>query len=278
MVPSIGSNKKCPSCREQQRAFIEKEPLLSAIKSAENKLNEFRLAESEELQDLIFASVFGKNNLIKRAQEETEEQSSEGEPQVEQAPIEPEPNEPAMPQKSEINIDMAANDLANKVSNALQAVGIDPSSKDVADVINALAWNSDKKLIVAQAATTPTEPTTPPKKPTGLKQSLDRTIRRENTPSMFQKFRSLTPTQATAVNNIFGQFIRLHGAETFTMPILSDPATAVTNLQIMKDRSRLIGNLVEDLSTVLKTRAESIDFLISAGVDPTLVKKTFFAE
>jgi hypothetical protein len=269
MEPSIGHNKKCPHCRERQRTFKINEPIFSAVKSAENKLNEFRLAESEELEDLIFASVFGKNNLIKRAQEETEEQAPEAEQQFEQMPpVAPEPNAPAMPKEPEINIDMAANDLANKVSYALEAVGIDPSSKDVADVINALASDNDKKISLAQKAEKSNSGVNPAAPTQGdlFAAMQDATIRAE-TPESQKDVIQFTPYEATAANNIWDYYTRTYGAEIFYLV----PENNNYDRSVNDYRRGIIATMISQLNSVFKTPDKTINFFRMNGLDPSRV-------
>jgi hypothetical protein len=69
MEPSIGHNKKCPYCINSQKAFVTAEPIIDAIRTAEHKINEFRISDSKDLESIIFASIFGNKNLFKIAAE-----------------------------------------------------------------------------------------------------------------------------------------------------------------------------------------------------------------
>ena len=116
MEPSLGQNKRCPFCREKRRSFLSKDAVTASLRVAENLREEFELGAAQELEDKIFASIFGNKELIKFAQVEDNKEEAPEEP-VEV----PTPEQPQQPEQSEseqkIDPNQALNELVSSLSN-----------------------------------------------------------------------------------------------------------------------------------------------------------------
>lgn len=76
MTPYLGPNKKCPDCWERLQSLKK----IDAVPAAFQQANELYVQNNEgakELENKLFASIFGPNNLIKFAAEEQEEENAE---------------------------------------------------------------------------------------------------------------------------------------------------------------------------------------------------------
>lgn len=71
MTPYLGPNKKCPDCWERLQSLKK----IDAVPAAFQQASELYVQNNEgakELENKLFASIFGPNNLIKFAAEEEE--------------------------------------------------------------------------------------------------------------------------------------------------------------------------------------------------------------
>ncbi len=76
MTPYLGPNKKCPDCWGRLQSLKN----IDAVPAAFQQANELYVQNNEgakELENKLFASIFGPNNLIKFAAEEQEEENAE---------------------------------------------------------------------------------------------------------------------------------------------------------------------------------------------------------
>ena len=76
MTPYLGPNKKCPDCWERVKSLKN----IDAVPAAFQQANELYVQNNEgakELENKLFASIFGPYNLIKFAAEEQEEENAE---------------------------------------------------------------------------------------------------------------------------------------------------------------------------------------------------------
>jgi hypothetical protein len=76
MTPYLGPNKKCPDCWERLQSLKN----IDAVPAAFQQANELYVQNNEgakELENKLFASIFGPNNLIKFAAEKQEEENAE---------------------------------------------------------------------------------------------------------------------------------------------------------------------------------------------------------
>jgi len=145
----LGQNKKCPECRSKQAQFIKgADSIVHALRIAEDKYNNFKLTESEELQNLIFASIFGSKNLLKVAQEQEQNTNLEqSAPEVTEQPAQ---------QEDTAFVDAASNQLAHEIASAFLEVGlnenVDGAAAQVLNKIFADSTSSNIKLAQANAA------------------------------------------------------------------------------------------------------------------------------
>lgn len=117
MEPSLGQNKRCPFCREKRQSFLKKDAVTASLRVAENLREEFELSAAQDLEDKIFASIFGNKELIKFAQvEENKEETTDTEPI--EAPAPEQPQQPEQPQiEQQIDPNQALNELVSSLSN-----------------------------------------------------------------------------------------------------------------------------------------------------------------
>ena len=71
MTPYLGPHKKCPDCWERIQSLKKSDAVPAAFQQA-NELYVQNNAGAKDLENKIFASIFGPNNLIKFAAEEEE--------------------------------------------------------------------------------------------------------------------------------------------------------------------------------------------------------------
>jgi len=71
MTPYLGPHKKCPDCWERIQSFKKTDAVPAAFQQA-NELYVQNNDGAKDLENKLFASIFGPNNLIKFAAEEEE--------------------------------------------------------------------------------------------------------------------------------------------------------------------------------------------------------------
>ena len=71
MTPYLGPNKKCPDCWERLQSLKNIDAVPAAFQQA-NELYVQNNSGAKDLENKLFASIFGPNNLIKFAAEEEE--------------------------------------------------------------------------------------------------------------------------------------------------------------------------------------------------------------
>ena len=71
MTPYLGPNKKCPDCWERVKSLKNIDAVPAAFQQA-NELYVQNNSGAKDLENKLFASIFGPNNLIKFAAEEEE--------------------------------------------------------------------------------------------------------------------------------------------------------------------------------------------------------------
>ena len=76
MTPYLGPNKKCPDCWERLQSLKNIDAVPAAFQQA-NELYVQNNSGAKDLENKLFASIFGPNNLIKFAAEEQEEENAE---------------------------------------------------------------------------------------------------------------------------------------------------------------------------------------------------------
>ena len=119
MEPSLGHSKRCPFCREKRKSFLNKDAVTASLRVAENLREEFELGAAQDLEDKIFASIFGNKELIKFAQiEENKENKEEATEEPTEAPTPEQPQQPEQPQpEQKIDPSQALNELVSSLSN-----------------------------------------------------------------------------------------------------------------------------------------------------------------
>lgn len=116
MEPSLGHSKRCPFCRDKRKSFLNKDAVTASLRVAENLREEFELGAAQELEDKIFASIFGNKELIKFAQVEENKEEAPEEPA--EAPAPEQPQQPEQPQpEQKIDPNQALNELVSSLSN-----------------------------------------------------------------------------------------------------------------------------------------------------------------
>ena len=81
MTPYLGPHKKCPDCWERIQSLKKSDAVPAAFQQA-NELYVQNNAGAKDLENKIFASIFGPNNLIKFATEEEENVEAPVDPNV----------------------------------------------------------------------------------------------------------------------------------------------------------------------------------------------------
>ena len=71
MTPYLGPHKKCPDCWERIQSLKKSDAVPAAFQQA-NELYVQNNDDAKDLENKLFASIFGPNNLIKFAAEEEE--------------------------------------------------------------------------------------------------------------------------------------------------------------------------------------------------------------
>lgn len=81
MTPYLGPHKKCPDCWDRIQSLKKSDAVPAAFQQA-NELYVQNNAGAKDLENKIFASIFGPNNLIKFAAEEEENVEAPVDPNV----------------------------------------------------------------------------------------------------------------------------------------------------------------------------------------------------
>lgn len=81
MTPYLGPHKKCPDCWERIQSLKKSDAVPAAFQQA-NELYVQNNAGAKDLENKIFASIFGPNNLIKFAAEEEENVEAPVDPNI----------------------------------------------------------------------------------------------------------------------------------------------------------------------------------------------------
>ncbi len=268
MEPSIGQNKKCPGCRKHQQDFVKSEPVFSAIKSAESKLNEFRLAESEDLEHAIFASIFGNKNLIRFAEEEQNLESVSEEPQTETPQTEI--NQPEDPEQNADFIESSVDVMANEIAKALQSAGLSPSSEDAAQLINAVFSNSNfENVKIAQTSNSNAEQAFKNNPAVGMTESI--AMQPQYHPADLGPYGQLTPQEARALESIYDNYVSLYGRAFF------ERLPQTSNENIMENRRRMVifSNYLADVTKITNDQNKIFSFYQKMGIRPDIPMATY---
>ena len=130
MTPYLGPHKKCPDCWERIQSLGKSDAVPAAFQQA-NELYVQNNAGAKDLENKIFASIFGPNNLIKFAAEEEENAEaptdivpdtndnlpSQEVPQQVEAPVEAPATQVSQEPQAEIIVDSQINNFVAQQAN-----------------------------------------------------------------------------------------------------------------------------------------------------------------
>lgn len=126
MMPYLGPNKKCPDCWDRMQALKNPDPVPTAFQQA-NQLYTQNNKSAQELENKLFASIFGPSNLIKyAAEEENVESPTDIVPDTNHSlPIQEVPQQVETPRETliqqpeqpEVVVDSQINDLVAQQAN-----------------------------------------------------------------------------------------------------------------------------------------------------------------
>lgn len=121
MDPFIGTNKKCPHC-VGARQNLKNDAVPTAFQVANSHYENNNIREAVNLENKLFATIFGNKDLIKFAQEDDKSNTDNPVDTVDSTPVEevPQPVEPTQPQTDEQNsqqVEMAVSTQINTLVN-----------------------------------------------------------------------------------------------------------------------------------------------------------------
>ena len=127
MMPYLGPNKKCPDCWDRMQALKNTDPVPTAFQQA-NQLYVQNNEGARDLENKLFASIFGPTNLIKYAAEEEENAESPTDTvpdnnvslptqEVPQQVETPSETPVQQPEQTEVVVDSQINDLVAQQAN-----------------------------------------------------------------------------------------------------------------------------------------------------------------
>jgi len=262
MEPSIGNHKKCPGCRKHQHEFANSEPVFGAMRAAESKIQDFRLAESQEIEQALFASIFGNKSLFKYAEDEqneepsvpTEVQETEMPPaQLENEQSETDPNN---------SVDVAAQELASKINEKLEEAGLG-DKESIVKILNAIFANDDSgKSVTAQI-------TTPAVADDSFKGNPMLDLAKSSLPfqPQYQPYGQLSPYEAQALDNIYRRYVSYYGTDFFVRL----PETP-ENLQENFNRQQIFGKFIDEVERIAQNPAKIQGFFQRMGLDPARIQ------
>lgn len=225
------------------------------MRAAESKIKEFRLAESQEIEQALFASIFGNKNLFKYAEEEQTE-----EPVQVEAPEVPMQEEQAQPEISDAN--EAADALAYKINEKLDELGLG-DKESVVQILNAIfADDNSGKTITAQISAAPVADDSFKGNP-----MLD--LAKASLPyqPQYQPYGQLSPLEAQALDNIYRRYVSYYGTDFFVRL----PETP-ENLQENFKRQQIFGNFIDEVERIAQNPAKIRGFFQRMGLDPARIE------
>ena len=124
MDPFIGANKKCPYCVEA-RQKLQNDAVPTAFQVANSHYENNNIREAQNLENKLFATIFGNKDLIKFAQEDDQNNINSpadtmDSPQAEEVPQQVEtPSETPVqqPEQTEVVVNSQINDLVAQQAN-----------------------------------------------------------------------------------------------------------------------------------------------------------------
>ena len=261
MEPSIGNHKKCPGCRKHQHEFANSEPVFGAMRAAESKIQDFRLAESQEIEQALFASIFGNKSLFRYAEEENEEPSAPTEMQeTEMPPAQPVNEQPESDPSN--SVDDAAQELALKINEKLEEAGLG-DKESIVKILNAIFANDDSgKSVTAQIAT-------PAVADDSFKGNPMLDLAKSSLPfqPQYQPYGQLSPYEAQALDNIYRRYVLIYGTDFFVRL----PETP-ENLQENFNRQQILGKFIDEVERIAQNPAKIQGFFQRMGLDPARIQ------
>ena len=132
MKPYVGKHKKCPDCYQRIENLRTSDPTPMAFSQANSLYNDKRIVEAEQLENAIFASIFGPNNLLKFAADD--DQNPDNNDSVVDNSLPPqEPvqevteqtqevvDQPQEPQQPQIDLSSALDSLVGTIAKDIEA-------------------------------------------------------------------------------------------------------------------------------------------------------------
>lgn len=262
MEPSIGHNKKCPGCRKHQQDFVKSEPVFRAMKAAESKIKEFRLAESQEIEYALFASIFANKNLVKFALNNENEEPVEVStaPEIDPSPLQVSPQEVQTNQS--YNFDDIATALAQSIDEKLQEAGLE-DKESIAAVLNAIfATDNYEKTITAQIET-------PKVADDSFKGNPMLDLAKSSLPYQpeYQPYGQLTPAEAQALDKIYSNYVSYYGTDFF-IRLPEIPANLEENFR----RKQILGSFINDVERISQNPAKIRSFFLKMGLNPDRIQ------
>ena len=261
MEPSIGNHKKCPGCRKHQHEFANSEPVFGAMRAAESKIQDFRLAESQEIEQALFASIFGNKSLFRYAEEENKEPSAPTEVQeTEMPPAQPVNEQPESDPNN--SVDDGAQELALKINEKLEEAGLG-DKESIVKILNAIFANEDSgKSVTAQIAT-------PAVADDSFKGNPMLDLAKSSLPfqPQYQPYGQLSPYEAQALDNIYRRYISFYGTDFF----VKLPETP-ENLQENFNRQQIFGKFIDEVERIAQNPAKIQGFFQRMGLDPARIQ------
>ena len=261
MEPSIGNHKKCPGCRKHQHEFANAEPVFGAMRAAESKIQDFRLAESQEIEQALFASIFGNKSLFRYAEEENEIPSAPTEVQeTEMPPAQPVNEQPESDPDN--SVDDVAQELALKINEKLEEAGLG-DKESIVKILNAIFANDDSgKSVTAQIAT-------PAVADDSFKGNPMLDLAKSSLPfqPQYQPYGQLSPYEAQALDNIYRRYVSIYGTDFFVRL----PETP-ENLQENFNRQQIFGKFIDEVERIAQNPAKIQGFFQRMGLDPARIQ------
>jgi len=279
MEPSIGHNKKCPGCRKHQQDFVKSEPVFTAMKAAESKIKEFRLAESQEIEYALFASIFANKNLVKFAQEQNPEQDDDTEePQQElnqNQPIQPQPVETQSENPSDNFVESAADALASKIAESLKEAGITSDTNEAAaQMLNLILSESNHDNIkIAQKAQEQTSAQQAFKGNPAVGMTESISMQPQYHPADQAPYGQLTPQEAQALNSIYDRYISTYGRALFEFLPIETPNPVINerNRKLNETRAVIRSRMQYEITNITNNPSKLMMFYRMNGLDPSRI-------
>ena len=279
MEPSIGSQKKCPGCRQHQQEFVKSEPVFGAMRAAESKIQEFRLAESQEIEQALFASIFGNKTLFRYAEEEQPQEAQDNTEAPVESPIEniQEPGneieqiEQPQPQNSNINfVESTSDSIARKISESLKEAGITSDTDEAAfQIINMIFSNTETGNVKIAQSNQEAEQEFKGNPGVSMNESI--AMQPQYHPSDLGPYGQLSPQEAQAINSIYDRYIKVYGRTLFERL----PETSEQNILENRRRAVIYSQYLADITRITNDPNKIFMFYQKMGIRPDIPMGTY---